>query len=170
MKKKSAFFATLSLAMATTAMTACAPPSTTQENVIPESSVIASPISNPFIEDHLISPLVIDTDNPIGDTATGGAVVQKSFTVNAGYGHLKLLMKNYSTQSVTVSLTHKYTGLLYFSREIPGKESLTWKNLENGYEQGIRGGDYMLQWSGGGSNVNGQFFGKTGSAITAVTN
>ncbi|MDT3425985.1 hypothetical protein J2Z22_001505 [Paenibacillus forsythiae] len=170
MKKKSAFIATLSLAMVTIGMTASASPSTTQENAVAESSVIESPISNPFIEDHLISPSVIDISNPIGDTVTGGAVVQKYFTVNAGYGHIKLLMKNYSSQSVTVSLTHNYTGIVYFSRVISGKGSLTWKNFEEGYEQGMRGGGYTLQWSGGGSNVNGEFFGKTGSSISDVTN
>ncbi|WP_052410104.1 hypothetical protein [Paenibacillus durus] len=170
MKKKSAFFATLSLAMATTAMTAFASPSTTQENVIPESSAIESPISNPFIEGHLITPSVIDTSNPIGDTVTGGSVVPKYFTINAGYGHIKLLMKNYSNQSVTVSLTHNSTRMVYFSRVIAGSGSLTWKNFEEGFEQGMRAGDYTLQWSGGGSNVNGEFFGKTGSSISDVTN
>lgn len=168
MKKRNTFFVTLSLAMATTAITAFASPSTTQENVTPESNV--SPISNPFVEDQWISPLVIDTSNPIGDTVKGGAVVPKTFTINAGYGHIKLFMKNYSSSSVTVSLTHTSSGLVYFSRVIPGYGSLTWKNFEEGYEQGMRGGAYTLQWSGGGSNVNGEFFGKTGSSISDVTN
>ncbi|OKP87029.1 hypothetical protein A3844_11060 [Paenibacillus helianthi] len=168
MKKRSAFFATLSLAMITTAITAFASPSTTQENVTPESNV--SPISNPFVEGQLISPFVIDTSNPIGGTVTGGAVVPKTFTINGGFGHIKLLMKNYSSSSVTVSLTHKNSGWVYFSEVISGNGSITWKNFEHGYEQGMRGGDYTLQWSGGGSNVNGEFFGKTGSSISDVTN
>ncbi|WP_315372777.1 hypothetical protein [Paenibacillus xylanexedens] len=169
MKKKNVFIATLSLALATTGVTAFASPSTTQENVSPESRVTEIlPINNPFVEDQLISPMVIDTSNPIGDKVSGGAVVPKYFSVNAGYGHIKLLLKNYSSKPVTVSLTHNYSKRVYFSRVIDGNGSLTWKNFEEGYEQGMIGGDYTLQWSGGGNNVNGEFFGKTGSSISDV--
>ncbi|WP_339322121.1 pilus assembly protein [Paenibacillus sp. FSL W8-0194] len=174
MKKKSAFFATLSLAMATTAITAFASPSTTQEEVTPETSVVESqtpsPINNPFVEDHLISPMVIDTSNPIGDTVSGGAIVKKSFKINSGYGHIKLLMKNYSSKPVMVTLTHNATGLVYFVREIKANDQITWKNFEEGFGQGMRSGEYTLQWSGAGTPVNGEFFGKTGSSISDVRN
>ncbi|QCT01020.1 hypothetical protein E6C60_0295 [Paenibacillus algicola] len=169
MKKRNAFVATLFLALATTGVTAFASLSTTQENVSPESRVKESlPINNPFVEDQLISPLVIDTSNPIGDKVSGGATVQKYFTVNAGFGHIKIFMKNYSSKPVTVSLTHNYTKRIYFSRVMEGNSFLTWKDFEEGYEQGMIGGDYTLQWSGGGYNVNGEFYGKTGSAISDV--
>jgi hypothetical protein len=170
MKKKVIVVGALTLALATTGAVALASPSTTQENVIPESSVLESPISNPFIEDQLISPFVIDTSNPIGGTVQGDAVVTKFFKINGGYGHIKLLIKNYSSKVVKVSLTHTDTGLVYFSRDVYPNEPLTWKNFEEGFEHGMRGGEYTLQWSGGGLPVNGEFFGKTGSSISDVTN
>lgn len=168
MKRKSTFFAVLSLAMATTAMIAFASTSTTQEKGIPESSEIESHISNPYIEDDLVTPLTVDTNNPIGDSAKGGAVVQKYFSVNAGYGHFKIFIKNYSRKPVRVSLTHKSTGKLYFTREIPGNGAETWRSYENGYELGMRGGEYILQWSGSGYKVNGEYVGKTSSSISDV--
>lgn len=168
MKRKRAFIATLSLAMATTAMIVFASTSTTPEKITPESSEIESPNSNPHIEDHLKSTTSDDKPNPIGDTAKGGAVVQKFFTVNAGYGHLRLLIKNNSRHPVRVSLTHKSTDKLYFTREIDGSSSLTWTNFEEGFEQGMRSGEYILQWSGAGYKVNGEFTGKMGSSVSDV--
>ncbi|GGH68555.1 hypothetical protein GCM10008014_51110 [Paenibacillus silvae] len=79
-------------------------------------------------------------------------------------------MKNYGSQSVVASLTHKDTDKVYFSQKIPGKGMITWRNFEHGYEMGLRGGDYILQWSGGGSRVNGEFSGEMGSSISVFTN
>ena len=171
MKKKGAFIATISLALAITAVTACASPSTNQEKVFtPESSVVeyqlvdtSSP--NPSSEDGIISPLTFD--KTWSDMANNGsAVVTNTFTVNEGYGHLKLLMENLGSNSVSVSLTHVDTGLVYFSRSIPANGSLEWINFNEGYSQGMRGGNYKLQWLGSNYTVNGQYFGKLGSAVT----
>ena len=168
MKRKRAFIATLSLAMVTTAMIAFASTSTTQEKGTPESSEIESAVTHPPIEDHLESTTSDDKPNSIGDTAKGGAVVPKYFTVNAGYGHLRLLIKNNSRHPVRVNLIHRSTDKLYFSREIDGNKSITWENYDNGYEQGTRGGEYVLQWSGAGYKVNGEFTGKMGSSVSDV--
>lgn len=172
MKKKSIFLATLCLAMATTGVTAFASSTDTlKERVVPGSNLIP----NPFVEDQLISPMVVDINNPIGEVVKPPsndqkATVQKTFKVNTGYGHLKLLLKNYSNHTVTVSLTHNNSGRLYFSEDIVGKSSYTWRNTEHGFEQGMIAGEYTLQWSGGGNPVNGEYFGKTGSSASDIKN
>ncbi|MDR6726437.1 hypothetical protein J2W91_004948 [Paenibacillus amylolyticus] len=170
MKNKRSLWVTLALAMTITAIIAYASTNTNQEGVLARSNTLESPNSSPVTEDQLIDPMVIDTDKPIGDTVSGDAVVQKSFTVNEGYGHIKLSMNNHSSHSVFVSLTHNNTGKVYFSQEISGKENFMWKSFEQGFEQGLRGGDYTLQWSGGGSQVNGDFSGVTGSSNSDVMN
>lgn len=170
MKKIRGLWVTLALAMTITAIIAYASTSTNQEGVLAKSKTIESPNSSPFTEEKSIDSMVIGTKNPLGDTVSGDAVVQKSFTVNAGHGHIKLSMNNHSSHSVFVSLTHNSTGKVYFSQEIAGKENFTWKNFEQGFEQGVRGGDYTLQWSAGGSKVNGEFSGVTGSSISDVMN
>ena len=88
------------------------------------------------------------------------------FSVNAGYGHLKLFIKNYSTKPVTVTLTHIDSGLVYFTKSIPAGDSSNWINFNEGYSQGMRGGNYVLQWIGGSYNVNGETFGKLASSTT----
>ncbi|MDQ0173793.1 hypothetical protein [Paenibacillus tundrae] len=170
MKKIRGLWVTLALAMTITAIIVYASTSTNQEGVLARSNTPEISDNSPSTEDQLIAPMVIDTDNPIGDTVSGDAVVQKSFTVNAGYGHIKLSMNNHSSHSVFVSLTHNSTGKVYFSQEITGKDDFTWKSFEQGFEQGVRGGDYTLQWSAGGSKVNGDFSGVTGSSISDVMN
>ncbi|WP_145051998.1 hypothetical protein [Paenibacillus xylanexedens] len=169
MKKKRGLWVTLALAMTITVIIAYASTSTNEAGVLARSNTLEDPNSSPFTEEKSID-LAIDTDNPIGDTVSGDAVIQKSLTVNAGYGHIKISMNNYSSHSVFVSLTHNSTGKVYFSQEIAGKENFTWKNFEQGFEQGVRVGDYTLQWSGGGSKVNGEFSGVTGSSISDVMN
>ncbi|WP_338541269.1 hypothetical protein [Paenibacillus tundrae] len=170
MEKKRGLWVTLALAMTITVIIAYASTSTNQSGVLARSNTLEDPNNSPSTEEKSIDSMAIGTDNPIGDTVSGDAVVQKSFTVNAGHGHIKLSMNNHSSHSVFVSLTHNNTGKVYFSQEIAGKENFTWKNFEQGFEQGVRGGDYTLQWSGGGSKVNGDFSGVTGSSISDVMN
>jgi len=159
MKKKATFIATLSLAMATTAITAFASPSTTQENAIPESSVVSvqpvdSNITNSS-ENGIIVPFQLDKSWP--DVANNGtANVSNSFRVNAGFGHLKLLIKNLSNSLVTVTLQNIDTGKVYINGVQVYKGSpLDWKSFEQNYAQGMQSGNYILQWSGGGSVVMG---------------
>lgn len=153
MKKKLAFSVVLSLALATTAMTALASPSTNQP--------VQATVTN---EDGNIDPFIVDKS--WNAKAVGGANVPQYFSVNAGYGHLKLFMKNYSTKSVTVNLTHLDSGLVYFTKTIPAGGSLDWRNFDEGYPQGMRGGNYVLQWIGGSYNVDGETFGKLASSTS----
>lgn len=158
MEKKIAFSVILSLFLAITAITALASKSTNQElfNQPVEASVTK--------EDGDITPFIVDKS--WNAKAIGGADVPQSFSVNAGYGHLKLFMENYSSKSVTVNLTHLDSGLVYFTKTIPAGGSLDWRNFDEGYSQGMRGGNYVLQWIGGSYNVNGETFGKLASSIS----
>ncbi|MGO4531231.1 hypothetical protein AB4Z30_19315 [Paenibacillus sp. 2TAF8] len=164
MKKRSILFAALCIAVA---MIGMGIQKTKTENL--ETGVSSYPAIRPVIADQTTSPSINHTRGSIGENVTGGAVVQKHFTIDKGYGHIELTMENYSSQAVSVSLTHNYTGKVYFSREIPGMGALTWRNFEQGYEMGLRGGDYTLQWSGGGSEVNGKFTGRTSSSVSDFT-
>lgn len=147
MKKKLAFSVVLSLALATTAMTALASLSTNQP--------VQATVTN---EDGNIDPFIVDKS--WNAKVVGGSNVPQYFSVNAGYGHLKLFMKNYRNNSVTVNLTHLDSGLVYFTKTIPAGGSLDWRNFDEGYPQGMRGGNYVLQWIGGSYNVDGETFGK----------
>ncbi|MBO2943085.1 pilus assembly protein [Paenibacillus sp. F411] len=158
MEKKVALSVILSLALATTAMTALASSSTHQESS--DQPVEASDTK----EDGGITPF--NVDKTWNAKAIGGANVPQYFSVNAGYGHLKLFMKNYSSNSVTVNLTHLDSTLVYFTKTIPAGGSLDWKDFDEGYPQGMRGGNYVLQWIGGSYNVNGETFGKLASSTS----
>ncbi|QWU13655.1 hypothetical protein SAMN04487895_103339 [Paenibacillus sophorae] len=155
MKEKTAFFAILSLALATTAVTACASPSIAQKNTsTPEYSVAAS--------QSVDTTIIID--KTWSDKANNrSANVTNTFRINSGFGHLKLLMVNYSSHPVKVSLTHLDTSKVYFARTIAAGESLDWRNFNEGFAQGMRTGNYLLQWIGSNYNVNGEV---RGSAAT----
>ncbi|MDT3425348.1 hypothetical protein J2Z22_000864 [Paenibacillus forsythiae] len=168
MKKKGAFLTTLALA---TCVTVAATASTIQESTYTsESGVVASPSENTTSTKSLdgksiITPMLVD--DTWSDTANNGtANVQNFFNVNTGYSHLKLYMHNFSSHPVHVNLTHLESGKVYFSKDIPANDYLDWRNWLEGYPQGMRGGNYILQWSGGSYNVNGQYFGKTASSTT----
>ncbi|MEV2909270.1 pilus assembly protein [Paenibacillus larvae] len=154
MKKKSTLLAGLSVLSLTVAVTAAAEEAPATNVVVPS----AYSTSSEGIE---ITPMKVD--KKWHDTATGEATVVRTFSINANYGHLKLFMQNHSNKPVTVNLEHINTGLVYFSKTIPAGGSLTWKNFEQGFPQGMRIGDYTLTWSGGGTNVNGEYWGKAAS-------
>ncbi|GAC40758.1 hypothetical protein [Paenibacillus popilliae] len=102
-------------------------------------------------------------DKTWNSSAVGGANVTNPFKVNPNNGHLKLLLKNLSKYPVNVNLQHIDTNKVYFATTIDAKSSLTWKNWEEGFAQGMRTGNYYIQWSGGEHNVNGKVFGKLAS-------
>ncbi|MDR6723127.1 hypothetical protein J2W91_001579 [Paenibacillus amylolyticus] len=98
--------------------------------------------------------------------AIGGASFSNAFNISAGHGHLKLIMKNNSIHPVKVTLTHLgNTDKIYFEKTIAAHDTLIWTNFEEGYPQGMRGGNYVLQWIGGEHAVNGEVSGKLASSI-----
>ncbi|MEC0171670.1 pilus assembly protein [Paenibacillus graminis] len=169
MKKKVVLTGALTLALAATGAVAWASPSTIQTNAYtPESSVVASQpadttITNPLSEDGTITPMLVD--DTWEDTAYNGtANVSLPFNVNPGYGHLKLLLQNFSGQQVHITLTHVESGLVYINEDI--SNSKEWKSWEKGHAQGMRSGNYILSWSGNSTVVNGKYFGKTASSTS----
>ncbi|MGW7157970.1 pilus assembly protein [Paenibacillus taichungensis] len=160
MKKKGLFLAVLLLSLTTATLTACDSTSSTQENTsTPKSGVLSSNSTSTT----LTNPLSEEEDKPSHYIASGGATVQQPFTVNSEFVHIKLLMKNNSRHEVNVSLTHLDTSTVYFARTIATGESLDWININEGFTQGMRTGGYLLQWSGGGYNVDGEVWGAAGS-------
>lgn len=41
--------------------------------------------------------------------------------------------------------------------------TLDWRNIDEDFTQGMLTGNYLLQWSGGGYNVDGEVWGAAGS-------
>ncbi|WP_440108869.1 pilus assembly protein [Paenibacillus sp. QZ-Y1] len=160
MKKKGLFFTVLSLALTTATVTACDSTSPTQENMsTPKSGVLSSKSESTTLTNSLSE----QENKPSHYIASGGATVQQPFSVNPGFVHIKLLMKNNSRHEVNVSLTHLDTSKVYFAITIAAGESLDWINIKEGFTQGMNTGGYLLQWSGGGYSVDGEVWGSAGS-------
>ncbi|WP_143106612.1 pilus assembly protein [Cohnella sp. OV330] len=148
MKKTGSLVATIALAVL---ITASATVMATTNNKTPPAQ--PSPIIS-LSEANATTPVVVDKS--WHDVANNGsATVANIFSINPNYGHLKLLLKNLSSQPVTVNLEHNDTDKLYFSLKIPGNSSYTWESFDQGYPQSMRAGVYTLAWSGGSAVVNG---------------
>ncbi len=167
MKKKVLFLAALTLALAVSVTAAAAPvtPEISVAPVVSQDGVTTQPIE--------IQPYTIDKSwSDIAKSAPGRSDATNSFTVNSGKGHLKLLINNVNAFPVTVTLTHSDTSLVYFALVIPANNSKEWYNFpvsgaEGGqYPQGMRHGDYKLQWVGKDHPVDGIVYGKLASATT----
>lgn len=121
-----------------------------------ESTSVTAP------HDTVITPQVIG--NSFSGKVSGGATVQSAFEVPKGYGHVKLSLKNNSSNPVKVSLTHNDSGKEYISgASISAKGTLVWKSPDKGIADGLRSGSYTLQWRGGDYNVNAEYSGVCGS-------
>lgn len=137
-------------------VTACDSTSSNQENTTtPKSGILSSKSTSTT----LTNTLSEEEDKPSHYIASGGATVQQPFSINPEFVHIKLLMKNNSRHEVNVSLTHLETSKVYFAITIAAGESSDWININQGFTQGMRTGGYLLQWSGGGYNVNGEVWG-----------
>ncbi|MEC0182885.1 hypothetical protein P4H61_15485 [Paenibacillus peoriae] len=130
MKKKTFLFSILSLTMTITVGATSASTSKTSENII------------------------------ISQRSGGSATVGESFNVPKGWGHVKLRMKNHSDHPVRVSLTHDSSNKLYIDAlVITPHDTVTWKSTDEGITNGMRSGDYTLQWRGSEYKVNGETWG-----------
>ncbi|WP_225999314.1 hypothetical protein [Paenibacillus sp. BJ-4] len=100
----------------------------------------------------------------ISQRSSGSATVGESFNVPKGWGHIKLRMKNHSDHSVRVSLTHDRSNKVYFDGVvIAPHDTVTWKSTDEGITNGMRSGDYTLQWRGSEYKVNGETWGVANS-------
>ncbi|MEC0239330.1 hypothetical protein P4H66_05590 [Paenibacillus dokdonensis] len=161
MKKKSAFLAILGLAMAISAVTAWASPSTFQGKETPEINMVV-----PSSEDDVITPYVVDNEWSAPMISSGGSSANHYFAVNAGKGHLKLHMVNQANTPVKATLTHLDSGMVYFTKEIAANGYKDFISFDEGSPQGMRTGNYLIQYIGGSNPVKGIYYGKTGSSIT----
>ncbi|MEK4439051.1 pilus assembly protein [Paenibacillus sp. FSL K6-2862] len=160
MNIKGLFFAFLSLTLIIATVTACDSSSPAQENTSnPKSGELPSKSASTTLTNSLSE----EENKPTHYIASGGATVQQPFSVDPEFVHIRLLMKNNSSHEVNVSLTHLDTNNLYFARTIAAGESLDWINFNEGFEQGMLNGGYVLQWSGGGYSVDGEVWGSAGS-------
>ncbi|MET3211190.1 UNVERIFIED_CONTAM: hypothetical protein ABIC26_004157 [Paenibacillus sp. PvR008] len=108
--------------------------------------------------DHVITPQ--RSMEAIDAGITGGATVQTSFEIPRRYGYIKLKLKNYSDHTATVNLTHIQSNKEYIDRlEIPPHDTVIWKSADEGYSNGMRSGDYTLEWRGGDYRTNGHVYG-----------
>ncbi|MGO4952941.1 hypothetical protein [Paenibacillus sp. DRB1-1] len=106
------------------------------------------------------SPSIISKKNIINQRSGGSATVKESFSVPKGWGHIKLRMKNHSEHPVKVSLTHSGSNKLYIEGlVIAPHDTVTWKSTDQGFSDGLRSGDYILQWRGSDYKVNGETWG-----------
>ncbi|MGG4219995.1 hypothetical protein ABEW32_17460 [Paenibacillus jamilae] len=138
MKKKIFLCSILSLALTTTVGIASATPSS--KNVIKSENIIISQRSG------------------------GSSTVKEAFSVPKGWGHVKLRLKNHSDHPVRVSLTHSGSNKLYIEAlVIAPHDTATWKSTDQGFSDGLRSGDYILQWRGSDYKVNGETWGVAGS-------
>ncbi|SCW83354.1 hypothetical protein SAMN04487970_106113 [Paenibacillus tianmuensis] len=128
------------------------------------TSVFANDVVIPPPSDKggVITPMEVDKEwgSKLDD---GRSTSVRSFRINDNYGHLKLRMVNYSQHSVTVTLEHTNSNFVYFSKTISGGGSLDWKNWDEGFSQGMASGSYVLTWSAGNNDVNGEYWGKAAS-------
>ncbi len=99
-------------------------------------------------------------NNIISQRSGGSATVKEAFSVPKGWGHVKLCMKNHSDHPVRVSLTHSSSNKLYIEAlVIAPHDTVTWKSTDQGFSDGLRSGDYILQWRGSDYKVDGETWG-----------
>lgn len=165
-KKKTAIVGALSLALATTAVTALASSGGKEDVGTSESNVVIQPNNNPVSNDTIVTPFIVDKEWSTPMASGSGSSARDYFTVNAGNGYLKLQLANYSSSPVRVTLTHIDTGYVYYDKTVDPSSSKDYFSWLEGAPQGLRTGNYLIQYIGGANPVNGEYWGKLASSKT----
>ncbi|WP_274484426.1 hypothetical protein [Paenibacillus polymyxa] len=90
------------------------------------------------------------------------------FVLDPGYGHLKIFAKNRGDSTITFSLVHTDSGKQYIVKTIGAHKKLLWDSV-NSFSQGLRSGNYEIQWRAGGDIVHVTAWGVSGTDSAKVT-
>jgi hypothetical protein len=92
------------------------------------------------------------------------------FVLDPEYGHLKIFAKNRGGSTITFSLVHTDSGKQYIVKTIGAHKKLFWDSV-NSFSQGLRSGNYEIQWRANGDIVHVTTWGVSGndSADTSTT-
>ncbi|MBP1309074.1 hypothetical protein JOD82_002094 [Paenibacillus sp. 1182] len=89
----------------------------------------------------------------------GGTSPTMDLTVEKGYGHVKIKVRNEGTSNLTWSL--QGNGREYVLKTVGKGNTLTWTSL-NSFPNGMPSGEYVIQFRAGGNKVEGEAWGTTG--------
>ncbi|KJD42661.1 hypothetical protein [Paenibacillus terrae] len=117
------------------------------------------------ISDHVITPQksrdvfddIFDKKDPVS-----------RFVLDPGYGHLKIFAKNRGDSTITFSLVHTDSRKQYIVKTIGAHKKLLWDSVSS-FSQGLRSGNYEIQWRAGGDIVHVTAWGVSGTDSAKVT-
>ncbi|MGW8958374.1 hypothetical protein [Paenibacillus sp. NPDC055715] len=80
------------------------------------------------------------------------------FSISPRYGHVKLRVRNYSKSTLTFTLKNVDTGDYLLTKYVGGGERFNWYSMD-GFPNGMRSGNYEIQWHASGAYVNASAWG-----------
>ncbi|KAF6582748.1 hypothetical protein [Paenibacillus sp. EKM211P] len=116
--------------------------------------------------DHVITPQ--RARDVFNDTFENEKNPVSRFVLDPGYGHLKIMVKNTGDSTMTFSLVHTDSNKQYIVKTVGAHKSLTWDSV-NSFSQGLRSGNYEIQWRAGGDIVHVTAWGVSGTDSAKVT-
>ncbi|WP_025685814.1 hypothetical protein [Paenibacillus maysiensis] len=75
------------------------------------------------------------------------------FSISPGYGHVKMRVKNSTKATLTFTLKHVNSGDYLLTKYVGAGETFNWYST-NGFPNGMRSGDYEIQWHASGAYVD----------------
>ncbi|WP_146116412.1 hypothetical protein [Paenibacillus sp. AR247] len=161
--KKYALISVLSLSIVLSAAiaTSVAPasPSNTETSSVEHTindNIVQTGDEGSDIDDPIITPFAVD---PLFSTVLGGTNGTSNFTVNKGYGHIKIYVKNTGSYPISVTVQHRDTGKVYLDTTVyPKAAPLDWRSF-NQFPQGVYSGDYVVTYRADGNILSGEALG-----------
>ncbi|MGG4046298.1 hypothetical protein [Paenibacillus favisporus] len=161
--KKYALISVLSLSIVLSAAiaTSVAPasPSNTETSSVEHTindNIVQTGDEGSDIDDPIITPFAVD---PLFSTVLGGTNATSNFTVNKGYGHIKIYVKNTGSYPISVTVQHRDTGRVYLDTTVAPKAApLDWRSF-NQFPQGVYSGDYVVTYRADGNILSGEALG-----------
>ncbi|QYK66139.1 hypothetical protein [Paenibacillus sp. S02] len=75
------------------------------------------------------------------------------FSIDPGYGHVKIRVRNNTKATLIFTLKHVDSGKDYFTKYVGAGDTFNWYSTD-GFSSGLRSGKYEIQWRAGGAYVD----------------
>lgn len=102
---------------------------------------------------------------PLTNYSSTSTTASSAFVVPGGFGYGKLHFHNVGKGAVTVTVQHVSTDLEYVAVTIAPGAEYTWRSTTN-YPQGMRSGDYTVQFHSSTAAVSVDFDGYASNSVT----
>lgn len=141
-------------------MYTCDIPNTKGDSVMKKKTVVKSILSLALAACVAFPSIAGAEYDDFEGSVSGKKTVESSFSVDPGYGYVKLWFNNKGKNDVTITVKNIDTGKKYLTITLKPGKSYTWRSVNEWKGKAVGAGEYKITYrDGSGGSVNVEYAG-----------